>query len=132
MMSRARKTAFAVTSTVLAMAGVLATAGSASASTYSRTSPKGGYGVAEVSATRSFYACDMGSADGYRVIAHLWPDGYGYRWAQDANGSNNGCGTPVQLSLPVGTDYTIRVCLRAGSDGADVYCSRDERGTILS
>ncbi|MFE4049895.1 hypothetical protein [Streptomyces sp. YIM B13518] len=74
----------------------------------------------------------MGTADGYRVVAHLWPDGYSYRWVQDANGSNNGCGTPLGLTLPIGTDYTIRVCLRDGANGTDVYCSRDEQGTILT
>lgn len=110
----------------------IALAPGASAYTSSRTSPSGGYGIAEISHTRAFYACDEGKADGYRVVAHLWPDGYSYRWVQDANGSGNSCGTSAQLTLPIGTDYTMRVCLRNGANGADVYCSSDERGTILT
>ncbi|MFJ7908996.1 hypothetical protein [Kitasatospora sp. NPDC096204] len=119
-------------STAIAIGLSVALAPSASAATYSGTSPKGGYGVAEISHTRSFYACDLGNPDGFRVVAHLWPDGYNYRWVQDADGSNNGCGTPLQLTLPVGTTYTIQVCLRDGAGGIDTYCSDPERGTILT
>ncbi|MFJ7416980.1 hypothetical protein ACIQWZ_40285, partial [Streptomyces sp. NPDC098077] len=62
----------------------VALAPGASALTQSRYSyPKGGYGIAEISQTQYFYACDEGPADGYRVVAHLWPDGYAYRWVQD-------------------------------------------------
>ncbi|MFB7470428.1 hypothetical protein [Kitasatospora sp. NPDC056184] len=109
----------------------LAPSASAAGAVYTGTSSKGGYGIAEISATRYFYACDLGSADGLRVVAHLWPDGHSYQWVQDANGSNGSCGSGIQLSLPIGTGYTLRVCLRDGADGIDQLC-RQERGTILT
>ncbi|MFJ7417954.1 hypothetical protein ACIQXD_04995 [Streptomyces uncialis] len=98
--------------------------------TYSSV-PKGGYGIVDLSSTQSFYACDYGGADGLRVVGHIWPQGHSYRWVQDANGSNNGCGSAIQLNLPIGTHYTMQACLRDGPGGLDDYC-RTEEGVIYT
>jgi hypothetical protein len=69
-------------------------------------------------------ACDIQS-DGYRAVAYLYwvEDGKEYlAWRHDADGANGNC-LDNNLEIGEGVNVLLRVCLRDGADGTDVFCS---------
>ncbi|GAA2641981.1 hypothetical protein GCM10010399_89830 [Dactylosporangium fulvum] len=104
-----------------------------SAVAYTGTSPQGGWGVGYwdngSSAERKIEACDSGSPDGRRAVAILAVDGVGHEI--HASGGAGNCSGPATISgLKAGSSYSFRACLRDGANGANVYCSPWQRGTV--
>ncbi|MET8634011.1 hypothetical protein ABZX69_24315 [Streptomyces sp. NPDC004074] len=70
-------------------------------------------------------------ADGYRAVGYLRVNGTTYR-VDDANGAS----TPFDagwvrkdFEFAEGTPIELKVCLRDGADGADMFCSGWKSGT---
>ncbi|MER7194393.1 hypothetical protein [Streptomyces flaveolus] len=98
----------------------------------SEQSPKYGYGYSEVTydeidGTMWQRTCDAGPADGLRAVSFLRTPTGTVHTLHAASGS----GSCVQAGyvLRQGT-YTLKVCLRNGATGSDIYCGFTEEWTV--
>ncbi|MFM9444610.1 hypothetical protein [Streptomyces acidiscabies] len=113
-----------------AMAVAALASGTAHAATYSvksANSAAGGYGRAEVSISGSSYklvACDGGTGDGYRAVAHFWNTSSGFYDYKHAARGSGVCETEGWEHLPSATPgtYYLQICLRDGAGGSDFAC----------